>query len=354
MVREILWLIAVCAALSASALSAEEFSSDASSMHRGGPRIATVDDLRPHIQEQPGYTETWAYHVYLEGDVQLFINFSRANLGSFKGEVSGADLSIVGLNGRNYAIAREFPAENLNFEEENHKLSVHRNIWFSGQLPHSHHVHYETAKKGMSYLVDLVFDRIEPGVVSGDGIYSFAQGGDLGVFIHIPYATVSGTIAVNGQEHRVKGTAYMDHMFQTIGLPKLLCCGFRYIRHDSDWEVGSFLLSSKRFGSAVAGYGLKKTDTAVELLTPRSLTVLSETKIKGARVAEAIEVLYSTDRRLHIDRIGVDQRLSVFSELGGFVKTLARIFVGGELIYYRAPGKLDRTQDAHLNYFVVR
>lgn len=323
-------------------------------MPRGDPRVATVEDLRPHIREKTGYSETWAYHIYLKGGVQLYVNFSRANLGSFKGDVSGADLSIVGLDGQNYAVAREFPAKNLNFGDEDHKLGVHKKIWFSGQLPNAHRLHYETTKKGMSYLVDLVFDGIEPGMVRGDGIYRFGQSDALGVFIHIPYATVSGTIAINGEGHEVEGTAYMDHMFQTVSLPKLLCCGFRYIRHDSDWEVGSFLLSSERYGAAVAGYGLKKHGAVAKLLTPQSLTVLSGSKIDGVRVAETIEVLYSSDRVLRIDRIGVDQRLSVFRELSGFVKTLARIFVGGELIYYRAPGKLDQTKDAHLNYFVVR
>lgn len=323
----------------------------------GEMRVATTADLAPHPHGKTGYTETWTYHLLLDGGTRVFVNFSRANLGAFKGEVSGADLSIIGLGGRDYAVAREFAAANLKFVADDARLSVHRDIWFQGRLPRAHHVHYETAKKGISYLVDLEFSDIGPGRVWGDGVFTFRPGERLGVFIHIPFARVTGTVAVNETRVEVSGTAYMDHMFETTRLPRLLCRGHRYIHHGDggDWEVGNIMLAAPRHDGAAIGYALRKEQGTVALLKPGAVAIeAAPSRRKGcAAMARTTEVEFLSGARLRIERLGVDQRRSVLDGLG-LLKPLARLFLGGEIILIRGPGRLDGARPAYLNDFVVR
>ncbi|MEO7424372.1 MAG: hypothetical protein ABI036_04245, partial [Fibrobacteria bacterium] len=163
----------------------------------GDLRSAVLTDLKPHASGSKTYNEFWTYHFYLEGNIQVVLNFSRVNLGSFKAPVCGADLTVLGFKGRNYSVAREYEKKNFAFVDSNQLLRVHEKIWLEGKLPDAHHVHFATNKKDVGYFLDLDFNDILPGKVWGDGMFKFGSSDAVGIFIHIPGAKVSGKIAIN-------------------------------------------------------------------------------------------------------------------------------------------------------------
>ncbi len=320
---------------------------------RGEMRAATQADLRPQPADSKTFNEFWTYHFLLDGDMQIFLNFSRANLGNFKSPVCGADMSILGFHGKNYVVAREYPKDNLIFEEMHGKLSVHQNIWFKGKLPHAQQVYFESEKNGVHYLLDLHLSQISEGRVWGDGVFRMGGHDQIGLFIHIPYARVTGTVALNGDTVKVNGTVYMDHTFQTDFAPALVKRGYRYVSHSTPLEVGYYLSGSSDYKGAVFGYGLRKMGEKFELLQPSEYRILDEKKIRGASVATRLEISYLGQAPALLEQVSHKQRLSVLNEFSGLTKFAVKKFMGGEIISYKGLGKLNTSRPMLYNYFVV-
>ena len=117
--------------------------------------VFALNDLGPHPQKSNTYNEFWTYHFFLENDMNVFLNYSRANVGSFKDPVCGADLVVQNFKGKNYNMAREKPKSAFKYHPSTYKLEVHPNIWFQGNPKEKQRVFFNTSKKGVSYLVDL-------------------------------------------------------------------------------------------------------------------------------------------------------------------------------------------------------
>lgn len=318
-----------------------------------GFRNTELADLKPHASASKTYNEIWTYHFFLDGNIQAYLNFSRVNLGSFKDPVCGADLTLLGFKGRNYSVAREYEKRNFTFTDSNSELRVHEKIWFDGKLPEAHHVHFATSKKDVNYVLDLKFSDIEPGKVWGDGMFHFGSSDAIGIFIHIPSAKVSGTVAINGDTLHVTGRAYMDHTFQTDMAPDLVSGGFRYISQTDPMEVGYLLNPVTKFESKPVGYGLRKTEAGWSLLKPASMRAVTWTKPMGVRVPGILEIKYQDDSKSVIQR-GEDRlQQSTLHEFSGFSKMAIKSFMGGEIYTFKGMGNLNGRQPTAYNYFSV-
>ncbi len=320
---------------------------------RGSLRPTTLDDLRPHPANSKTYNELWTYHFLLNGDMQIFLNFSRVNLGSFKAPVCGADMSILGFRGKNYVIAREYNKDNLVFEDKDWKLRVHQNIWFQGKLPQGQQVYFDTEKNGVHYLVDLKLSDISQGQVWGDGIFRLGGRNQVGLFIHIPYARVTGVVALNGDTSHVKGTVYMDHTFQTDFAPALVNKGFRYVSHSSPREVGYYLSAASQYGGGAFGYGLREDGGRFALLEPSDYRILDESKGGKASVATRLQINYRDQESSLLEQISPKQRLSVLNEFSGLTRYAIKKYMGGEIITFKGMGKLNTSRPMLYHYFVV-
>jgi hypothetical protein len=319
----------------------------------GDLRAAVLTDLKPHPSASKTYNEFWTYHFMLDGNIQVILNFSRVNLGSFKSPVCGADLTIMGYQGRNWTVAREYDKKNFIFTDSAQSLRVHENIWFSGKLPESHHAHFATNKKNVGYYLDLDFSDILPGRVWGDGMFKFGGGDAVGIFIHIPSAKVKGRLAVNKDTLEVNGTAYMDHTFQTDLAPNLISAGYRYVASDGQAEAGYFLDPASKYERQPVGYGLKTLNGQLVLRKPESLKALSASNAMGSKVATALEVSFQDGSKTVLNRSEDRLQQSVLHEFSGFSKMAIKSFMGGEILTFRGLGTISGTRPMAYDFFTV-
>jgi hypothetical protein len=319
----------------------------------GDLRAAVLTDLKPHPSASKTYNEFWTYHFLLDGNIQVILNFSRVNLGSFKSPVCGADLTIMGYQGKNWTVAREYDKKNFVFADSSQGLRVHENIWFSGRLPESHQVHFATTKKNVSYYLDLDFSDILPGRVWGDGMFKFGGGDAVGIFIHIPSAKVKGRLGVNNDTVAVSGKAYMDHTFQTDLAPNLVSAGYRYVSEDGPPEAGYFLDPAPKFERQPVGYGLKSLNGELVLRKPQTLKVLSASKAMGSKVATAVEIAYQDGGKTVLNRSEDRLQQSVLHEFSGFSKMAIKSFMGGEILTFRGLGTIAGARPMAYNFFTV-
>jgi hypothetical protein len=323
------------------------------SLPTAGLRDATLADLKPHASGSKTYNEFWTYHLFLDGNIQVSLNFSRVNLGSFKSPVCGADLTVLGFKGRNYSVAREYEKKNFVFTDSNSQLRVHEKIWFEGNLPQAHHVHFATSKKDVSYLMDLQFTEIEQGKVWGDGMFKFGSSNGVGIFIHIPRAKFTGTLAINADTLKVSGLAYMDHTFQTDMAPGLVESGYRYISQSGTLEVGYLLNPNSNFESKPIGYGLRQTPTGIVLLKPVHIKAISASNAMGVKVPTALEIDYMENGKSLLQRSADRLQQSTLHEFSGFTKMAIKRYMGGEVLTFRGIGTLNGSQPMGYSFFAV-
>ena len=316
----------------------------------GDYRPTTVDDIRPDDRVKH---EMWSYRFQLNGDTQLFIDFRKADLGTFKGKVLGADFAVVGLKGNQHAVSREYPNDNLTFDNATHRLSVHPNIWFEGKLPRHHVVHYETRKAGVSYFAHLTFTDIATGGTWGDGVFGFGDDETMGVTIPIPYARVSGKIAVDGDTMQVSGTGYMDHVTQTDKVSKLVDAGYRVVSHTGGWDVGLYLTPTKKYDATVVGFGLSSRRGYAALFKATELSVREMGRERGDDLPTTLEVRNERGESKSFQRSRNLQRLSLLREVGGLKKFVAKKIAGGDVIMFRGVGLIDHVRAMAYDYFIV-
>ncbi len=312
-------------------------------------------DMMPKTMQGNYYNEFWTYHFYLENDLHVHITFSLANFGTFKSAVSGGKLFVSNFKGGNYHVFREFRQELFMVDDSLQKMRLHpgRDIFFSGALPDSHRVRFATSKGGVDYLVDLSFSDIEEGMTWGDGVFR-VRGDEMGLFIHIPKARVTGVVAINGDTLRVSGTAYMDHTYQTDLSSKVIDKGFRYVsHHDDGYRIGFFLLPSKRRGEEVVGWSLIQENGKQNMRKPVRINVRGSKPVDDRPVPLGIEIIYEDDEREILVRQELYQHVSFLHEVTGIRRRLARNFLGGEVIEYVGTGTLDNRLPVHYHYFIV-
>lgn len=329
-------------------------STSADSVHvpSGDLRPAVLGDLKPHASGSKTYNEFWTYRFVLDGNVQAYLNFSRVNLGTFKPPVCGADFTLMGFKGRNYTVAREYDKQNFVFQDAAHRLQVHENIWFSGQLPATHRVFFATRKKDVSYFLDLEFTEIMPGKVWGDGMFRLGSE-TIGIFMHIPRAKVTGRLAVNGDTLKVSGQAYMDHTFQTNLAPELVDAGFRYGTQNGALEVGYLMDPDRKYGKQPIGYALREQAGKMTLLKPRMMVAPSTTRALGVKIPSRLEITFTDSSKTVLDR-GADRLAqSTLHEFSGTEKFFIRRFMGGEVMTFRGMGTLNAGTPVAYNYFIV-
>lgn len=317
---------------------------------KGELRHTTVDDIRPNLDVKH---EMWSYRFVLDDGIQLFIDFRRADLGTFKGKVLGADFAVVGFKGEEYDVSREYPADNLKFDETTERLSVHPNIWFEGKLPSTHRLYYATRKKGTSYFADLTFSAVAPGSVWGDGIFRFGKDEFMGMTIPIPYARVNGRIAINADTIRVSGTGYMDHVFQSDKISSLVDAGYRIMSHDRGWEVGLFLQPTRKFEAEVIGYGVFNMGAGRALYKPVEMSIVEIGAVDGDDVPSRIILADGEGRQRVVQRSLNRQKLSLLREVGGLKKFIAKKIAGGDVLMFRGVGTLDGNRPMAYDFFVV-
>ena len=307
-------------------------------------------DIGPHPQNSKTHNEFWTYQFLLTGGVQIQVNFSRAKFGSMKDPVCGADLSIAGFKGRDYFVAREYPATNFKYDSLHAKLAVHENIYFEGIPPKVHHVYFSTVKKNVSYNLDLAFEDMKTGMVWGDGVFGLKDDQKIGLFIQIPGAKVRGQLIVNQDTLSLEGMGWMDHSYQTQFATKLIDAGYRYVVSTGNIEGGIFFQSRE----GIFGYGLRYNNGDFLLLRPKGIRVTSQTSWAGTNVAEGLEIAMQGLDTLKFRRKENRQFTSALAELGSMERFGAKIFLGGEILGFKGKGVVNENIPALFSFTVIK
>lgn len=324
--------------------------------NEGKLRQTVWKDMLPHTMQGDYYNEFWSYHVFLDDDLHVHLTFSLANFGTFKSPVSGGKLFVSNFMGQNFNISREYPLERLVIDESSHTIRLHpeRDIYLTGRLPETHRIFFRTTKDNISYLVDLQFQEIQRGFTWDDGIFRIDKE-EMGIFIHIPRASVTGKIAVNKDTLHVSGTAYMDHTFQSNLSSKIVDMGFRYIAHPAEggFVAGYYLIPKNRTSRDVIGFSIDQTNSPTTFEIPEMITVLGSGKVGGRSVPRYVEIFYESGNRRILSRLNDFQYVSFLDEIGGIRRRLVRSFLGGEVVEYVGTGKLDSVTPINYNFFLV-
>ncbi len=335
------------------ALAIAQSTGDVVVVPAGGERSLTADDFRPHRPVGSAYNEIWSYTLLLNDGMQATFSMSYANLGSLMAPISGAEFSISGFNGKSYRAAKEYDAEDLIYTPATGKLQVNPKIYVEGPLPRRHSIHFETGKEGVSYDISLTLSDIAPGLTWGDGVFQLGNE-RLGMFIHIPYARVAGTVSINGVTKQVSGTAYMDHTFQTEFAPKLVRNTYRYIQHSGVMEVGYVVTPHDRYDDRLVGLGAVKRGGRFHLRKPEALQVVSTRQALGVRVPNQLAVRYERGEQTILNRERDQQAFSALEDLGGLQKAVVKQYIGGEVVVFRGRGTTNQRGRIVYDYLVIK
>jgi len=316
----------------------------------GGLRPDTPSDYAPHASNGKTFNEFWTYQFLLNGGIQVQLNLSRANFGSFKDPVCGADLAVMNFLGRNAFVAREYPIKRFSWSPSAARLEVHDDIWSEGMPPRSHRLFFSTQKAGKAYFLDLTFEGMTPGVVWGDGVFDLPDNQKMALYFHIPRARVKGRIALDGDTINVRGFGWLDHTWQTQFAPKLIDAGYRYTVTSGRAEGGYFFQK----GDKVFGYGIREDKGRFALLNPTGLTAASRASWGGTSVPKRLEVALEGRAPLALLRTEDRQRTSFMQELSSIERFGAKMFLGGELMGFRGAGLVDDAAPAIFSYTVVK
>lgn len=306
------------------------------------------------------FNEFWNYQFYLEDGLKVHITFSAANFGSMKEPVTGVRMSVYNHNGELFQLSREYPIHYLIQDRVNHlfKLREDRELYFEGRLPDYHRIVINTTKDGVDYDIDLRLKDIQSGLIWGDGFFSIGNE-KVGMATHIPYARAEGTVTINNNRKRVKGTAYMDHTWQNQTTTRLMHSGYRFVYHEdrNNWDLIYFMLPDESRDNSTIGYRVTKTDGKVNLLGVESMNVLSDKQTFGETIPRIIEATLDDGSTIRLSRTADQEKFTVLGELSWIARRAARTFLGGEVIDFRGEATLmessKRPKNGEYNYFFV-
>jgi len=237
-------------------------------------------------------------------------------------------------------------------------LRQERDLWFEGKLPYEHRIRINTAKDGVHYDIDLDFHNIVKGYKLGDGKFQIGRE-EVGIFTHIPFAEVSGYVAINDKRKDVTGTVYMDHTFQNQTTTRLVDSGYRFIHHQDakNWDIVYLLLPEDTSEKQTIGYRLKSVDGKVTYQGVENITNMRKSSVFGENIARTLDLNLSSSNDIRLTRMEDSEKFSVLSELNRFARRAARTFLGGEVIHFRGEGVLtesgQRPKRGHYNFFIV-
>jgi len=318
------------------------------------------EDIWAQTLKGSHFNEFWSYHFYLNNDMKVHVTFTAANFGNLKAPVSGVQFSIDRLNGDLYQVSREYDLDLLVQDKETYmwRNRMARELYFVGKLPEEHKVYINTEKDDVQYNIDLDLHNIQQGLKWGDGFYN-VNGEKVGMYTHIPYAEVTGTIGVDGHTEEVTGTVYMDHTFQNETTTRLIHSGYRYIHHEDEnnWDLIYLMLPENTDQNETIGYRLKKSNGEITLNGVERITQITNSETFGEDLPRILELQLDNGSTLRLNRTNDTEKFSVLGELGRIAKSVARRFLGGEIVHFRGDAVLmepgQRPSRGYYHYLVV-
>jgi hypothetical protein len=301
-----------------------------------------ADRILPNTRQGSQFNETWTYQFHLNDGMHLQVTFSLVGFGSWKSPVSGVRVAIQHPDGRAYHVSREYPLERLVVDTRNNRVRLHpeREFFFEGRLPGAHRIVVRTRKNDVRYDIDLTLHDIVPGRIWGDGRFHVG-GRHVGIITHIPYAAVSGHVAVDEDRRTVTGTAYMDHIWQTESDWTEIRGITRFSRQTdaANWHHVLMLTPTRGEGPAV-GYVIRSEGGRFRHDGILSSHETGADRVQGWTLARSKRIRLATGSEIRLERITHEDTQATLSELNWIARRTARALMGGELVEFRGRGSL--------------
>ncbi len=297
------------------------------------------------------YNELWTYQMQFDNGMQVVYTFSINDFGSFKGRVTGANLSVSWKDGNTYVVNKEYNPNTLIVEPDSNYIRLHpeRPFWAKGSFDDTHRLFFHNTKDGIQYDVDLTFYDIAAGKVLGDGVYK-SGGNEIGLSLLIPHANVKGFVAINGDTVKVNGTGYMDHIYQNSLSTDIIDRSYRVKAGDTQDGYYFHFLTLKKADPIGYGVGYRK---GIEfLMTPAYIRRMEKDK----HVSELDSYVAIKPYQTEVLNIRVKKHLNTYSiinELGGIAKFLAKRVVG-ELVELNGTIEINHSMPGYYYYLVTK
>lgn len=322
---------------------------------QGGFQDTNGQDFVAKNMSADHYNELWTYHINLENGVQVIYSFSINDFGSFKSRVTGAKLIVSWKDGKTYVVNKEYDVKNLTTEPQNRylRLDSNRPFWAKGSFENKHVLNFQNEKNGISYDLNLNLQNISLGKKLGNGVYK-VDGNEIGIFLLIPHATVSGYVEINGERIQAKGTAYMDHFYVNNASTKIINKSYRVKSGNAENGFFFHFLSLKNGNkNSHIGYGVRYQDSIPTLISPSEIESKKTTKVRSVKLEEELIV---NPFQMDALNLTVDKHLNTYSlmdELSGFQRFFAKRVVGGELIEMNGTLKINNNKKGYFYYLVT-
>lgn len=171
-------------------------------------RVGVFEDGFRSFDELDHSFEWWYFDMQLDDGSTLVATFNTKPNTAPDGPLDPSVLLIYhGADGARVRTDSHHPAEEFTAKRDACDVQIGPNT-VVGDLEH-YELHLEEG--GVS--ADITIDRAAPSWRPGAGVTYFdsARTQHLGWVVPVPYGTVEGTIAVNGETRTVTGSAYHDH-----------------------------------------------------------------------------------------------------------------------------------------------
>jgi predicted secreted hydrolase len=168
-------------------------------------------------------------------------------------------------------------------------------VWIDEWRLEQEHTTYRTRIPAQEFLIDLVFDAVQPPLLQGER--GFSRKGpapeSASYYYSIPHLKVSGTLARGGTRHRVEGTAWMDHEWSS-----------QYLEKDAtgwDWiginladggALMAFRMRDRQGGHLWAGGALRQADGRLKVFSPDEVRFIPLREWTSARTGTTYPVSF--------------------------------------------------------------
>lgn len=311
-------------------------------------RFSNDTDLKPVDLKSKYFSESWTFSALLNDSIIVSYSISINDFGNFKERVGGANLFVKLDKSRDYAVNKEFPYSDFFYDDSLQKIGLHveKPFWIQGSLDSSMQIKFKTGKKDIDYDIDLTLTNIKKGLVN-DSTIKFQNDEIYQIKPIIPFATIHGTIAIDGDTLDVIGFGNLEHSYQNFNSTKVLKKQVRVFNLDGDnYNYVNIIFGNHALDRKIYGYIQTEKNNYTKQYHIETIVPSEPIKIRGVRTYNSLAIGakdYQTNKAdlFEISLYNEVVSTSILDELNFFVKRLAKSFFKAEFINFLSFGSLD-------------
>lgn len=306
---------------------------------------AWEDGLR--AETGPGNFEWWYFDAHLDDGSTLVIGYYTKPLLQRNDALTPTIvMTLTQPDGRKLSDFPVYPADQFSASKDHCDVRIGPN-WARGDL-HRYELHAEAA----GVTADLTFTGLVPPwrPAAGKNYYDEGLTRYFGWLPSIPFGTVEGNLAYEGQSHAVRGTGYHDHNWGNVALNDVLSHWFWGRAHLGEYTlIFAQMVATKAFDHQLLPVFMLAKGGEILIGESRPLTLRTaqeQTHPGGKKYPRQLDFEWQTEAgRVHLAlrQPRVIEAASLLITLPAWKRRLARLLVNP--YYFRFDADLDLTID---------